>query len=127
MDRKASSPELAAGIFEEAERLVRLEIELAKAEVREFAKTNAIAAGSFAGAAMFLILTVFVAVPVLIVVLFEPHWLIAVAWIVVYALITAGLALFGWSKLRLAVPGQTIKSLKETRDWAIRQMRSPAR
>jgi len=127
MDNKQSSPELAAGIVEEAERLVRLEIALAKAEIKELAITNAIAAGAFAVAAMLIIVTLLVAIPVLIVVAVEPHWLAALAWIIVYLLVAGGLALLGRSKLRIAIPERTVNSLKETKDWALRQMRSPGR
>jgi cytochrome c biogenesis protein CcdA len=127
MDNKQSSPELAAGIVEEAERLVRLEIALAKAEIKELAITNAIAAGAFAVAAMLVLVTLLVAIPVLIVVAVEPHWLAALAWIVVYLVAAAGLALLGRAKLHIAIPERTVNSLKETKDWAIRQMRSPGR
>jgi uncharacterized membrane protein YqjE len=127
MDKTESSPELAAEIFEQAERLVRLEIALAKAELRELAITNGIAAGAFAVAAMLLLVTLLVAIPVLIVVAVEPHWLAALAWIVVYLAVAGGLALFGRSKLHIAIPVRTINSFKETRDWALRQMRSPGR
>ena len=127
MDKPESSPELAAEIVEEAERLVRLEIALAKAELRDLAITNAIAAGAFAGAGMLAMVTLLVAIPVLIVVAVEPHWLAALVWIVIYVLLAAGLALLGRSKLHLAVPERTVNSLKETKDWALRQMRSPGR
>jgi len=127
MDKRESSPELAAEIVEEAERLVRLEIALAKAELRELAITNGIAAGAFALAVMLVLVTLLVAIPVLIVVAVEPHWLAALAWIVVYLAIAGGLALLGRSKLHLAIPERTVKSIKETRDWALRQMRSPGR
>jgi uncharacterized membrane protein YqjE len=127
MDKRESSPELAAEIVEEAERLVRLQIELAKAEIKELAITNAIAAGAFAVAAMLIIVTLLVAIPVLIVVAVEPHWPAALAWIVVYLLAAGGLALLGRSKLRIAIPERTVNSLKETKDWALRQMRSPGR
>jgi len=127
MDRSGSSPELAAEILEEAERLVRLEIALAKAELKELAVTNAIAAGAFAGAAMLVMVTLLVAIPVLIVVAVEPHWLAALAWIVVYLVAAAGLALLGRAKLHIAIPERTVNSLKETKDWALRQMRSPGR
>jgi membrane protein len=127
MDKRESSPELAAEIVEEAERLVRLQIELAKAEIKELAITNAIAAGAFAVAAMLIIVTLLVAIPVLIVVAVEPHWLAALAWIIVYLLVAGGLALLGRSKLRIAIPERTVNSLKETKDWALRQMRSPGR
>jgi uncharacterized membrane protein YqjE len=127
MDKTESSPELAAEIVEQAERLVRLEIALAKAELRELAITNGIAAGAFAVAAMLLLVTLLVAIPVLIVVAVEPHWLAALAWIVVYLALAGGLALVGRSKLHIAVPQRTINSLKETKDWALRQMRSSGR
>ena len=127
MDNKQSSPELAAGIVEEAERLVRLEIALAKAEIKELAITNAIAAGAFAVAAMLVLVTLLVAIPVLIVVAVEPHWLAALAWIVIYLVAAAGLALLGRAKLHIAIPERTVNSLKETKDWALRQMRSPGR
>jgi len=127
MDRKESSPELAAEIVEEAERLVRLEVALAKAELKELAITNAIAAGAFAGAATLVVVTLLVAIPVLIVVAVEPHWLAALGWIAVYLVLAAGLALFGRSKLHIGIPERTVNSLKETKDWALRQMRSPGR
>jgi membrane protein len=127
MDKTESSPELAAEIVEQAERLVRLEIALAKAELRELAITNGIAAGSIALAAILVIVTLLVAIPVLIVVAVEPHWLAALAWIVLYLAIAGGLALLGRSKLHIAIPVRTINSLKETKDWALRQMRSPGR
>jgi cytochrome c biogenesis protein CcdA len=127
MDKGESSPELAAEIVEEAERLVRLQIALAKAELKELAITNAIAAGAFAAAAVLILVTLVVAIPVLIVVAVEPHWLAALAWILVYLLIAGGLALLGRSKLRIAIPERTVNSLKETKDWALRQMRSPGR
>jgi uncharacterized membrane protein YqjE len=127
MDKTESSPELAAEIVEEAERLVRLEIALAKAELKELAITNAIAAAAFAGAAVLVTVTLLVAIPVLIVVAVEPHWLVALVWIVVYLLAAAGLALLGRSRLHIGVPQRTLNSLKETKDWALRQMRSPGR
>jgi cytochrome c biogenesis protein CcdA len=122
-----STPELAAGIVDEAEKLVRLEIELAKQELKELAITNAIAAGSFAVAAVLALLALLVGIPVLIVVAVEPHWLAALVWVIVYLLIAAGLALLGRAKLHIGVPERTVNSLKETRDWALRQMRSPGR
>jgi uncharacterized membrane protein YqjE len=127
MDRTESSSELAAEIVEEAERLVRLEIALAKAELKEMAITNAIAVGAFAGAGLMAIVTLLVAIPVLIVVAVEPHWLAALVWIVIYLVLAAGLALFGRGKLHIGVPERTVNSIKETRDWALRQMRSPGR
>ncbi|HEY4913911.1 MAG TPA: phage holin family protein, partial [Candidatus Dormibacteraeota bacterium] len=95
MSETESTPDLAARIAEQAAELIRLEIALAKAELKEMAITNAIAAGAFAGAALMAIVTLLVAIPVLIVVAVEPHWLAALVWIVICLVVAAGLALFG--------------------------------
>ena len=71
MTTQESTPDLAAGIVDEAEKLVRLEIELAKQELKEMAITNAIAAGSFAVAALLALLALLVGIPVMIVVAVE--------------------------------------------------------
>ena len=127
MNKNDSSADLAAQIVEDAERLAKLEIQLAKAELLDLAKTNALAIGAFAGAGLLAVLALLVGVPVLIVVLVEEQWIAAVVWIVFYLAIAAGLALFGRSKLRIEVPQQTINSLKETRNWALRQIKSPGK
>ena len=119
--------ELASGIIEQAERLVKLEIELAKQEVKELAITNGIAAGAFAGAGVFALLAILVAVPVWIVTVVGHHSIAAGAWILVYLLIAAGLGLFGKSRLRMQPPRRTIESLKETKDWVVQQTKSPAK
>ena len=119
--------ELAAGLIEQAERLVKLEIELAKQEVRELAISNGIAAAAFAGAGLLVLLAVLVAVPVWIVTLLGHHAIAAGVWIVLYLAVAGGLALFGRSKLRLQAPRRTIDSLKETKDWVVQQTRSPRR
>ena len=127
MNRNSSSADIAASILEDAERLARLEVELAKRELIELAITNAYAIGAFAGAALLAIIALLVGIPALIIVLVDAHWVAALVWIVVYLIVAAGLALFGRSKLRIEVPQLTITSLKETRNWALRQMKSPGR
>lgn len=127
MNRADSSAELAAQIVEDAERLAKLEIQLAKAELLELAKTNAYAIGAFAGAGLLAIIALLVGIPVLIVVLVEAQWIAALVWIVLYLALAGGLALYGRSKLRIEVPQVTLNSLKETRNWALRQIKSPGR
>jgi cytochrome c biogenesis protein CcdA len=127
MVEKESTPDLAAGIVDEAEKLVRLEIALARQELKEMAVTNGIAAGAFTGAAVLALVAILVGIPVLVVVAVEPHWLAAAIWVVAYLLIAAGLAVLGRAKLRIGLPERTVSTLKETRDWALRQMRSPGR
>ena len=123
----ASVPDLAAGLIEDAQRLVHLEVELAKAEVKELAITNGVAAGMFAGAGLLALLALLVALPVLLVVLLPWHWQAALIWILLYLVGAVVLALVGRSKLRLQAPKRTIDSLKETKEWALHQVRSSSR
>jgi putative copper export protein len=127
MSRNESSAGLAAAIVDEAERLVRLEIALAKQEAKELAITNAIGAGMLVGAGLLALVAVLVAVPVLIVVLVEPAWIAALIWIVLYLAVAAALAFLGKARIRIEVPPRTVNSLKETKEWALRQIRSSAR
>lgn len=127
MNEKESVPDLAAGLVEQAEHLLKLEIALAKQELKEMALTNAIAAGALAAAGLLALLALLVGVPVLLVVSISSHWLVAVIWIVLYLAVAGGLALFGRNKLQIGIPVKTVNSLKETRNWAIQQMKSPGK
>lgn len=126
MERE-STAELAAGLVEQAEHLVKLEVELAKQELKELAIRNGIAIGLFAGAGLLALLAVFVALPVLIVVLVPAHWLAALIWVLVYLLLAVACALVGRYLLRLKPPEKTIESLQETKTWALQQIKSQAR
>jgi VIT1/CCC1 family predicted Fe2+/Mn2+ transporter len=121
---RASSRELAADVMQGVQRLVSLEIALAKQELREIAIVNLIAAACIAAAGLFAILALLVAVPVLVVALVPWHWQAAVAWVVVYALLAGVLALYGNSRLSLRLPSRTIESLKENKEWALHHLRS---
>jgi phage-related holin len=122
-----STTKLASGLIEEAEELVKLEIQLAKQEAKELAITNAVAAGLFAAAGVLAMLAILVAVPVLIVTLVPHHSIAAGVWIAVYVVVAGVLALFGRMKLKIQVPKRTVDSLKETKEWVVQQMRSPGR
>jgi uncharacterized membrane protein YqjE len=122
-----SSRELIADAIQGVQRLVSLEIALAKQELREIATTNLIAALCVGAAGSFAILALFVAVPVLIVVAVPWHWQAALAWVIAYAAVAAGLALYGKSRLNLRLPTRTIESLKENKEWALHQLRSTKR
>jgi hypothetical protein len=119
-----SSAQLAADVVESAQQLVRLEIALAKQEVKELAIRNGIAFGALAGAGLFAMLALLVALPVLLIVWIDNHTLVAIIWLALYVLLAAGLALFGRARLQLTPPQKTIRSLKETREWALRQISS---
>jgi cytochrome c biogenesis protein CcdA len=126
-ETRVSSRELAADVMQVAQRLVSLEIALAKQELREIATTNIIAAACMAAAGLIAILAVLVALPVLVVVAVPWHWEAALAWAIAYILIAAGLALYGRSRLSLRLPTRTIESLKENKEWALHQLRSTKR
>lgn len=119
-----SSAQLAADVVESAQQLVRLEIALAKQEVKELAVRNGIAIGALAAAGFFGVLALLVALPVLLIVWIDNHTLVAIIWLALYVLLAAGLALFGRARLLLKPPQKTINSLKETREWALRQISS---
>lgn len=122
-----SVPDLAAGVVEDAQRLVKLKIELAKQELKELAIANGIAAGLFAGAAILALLALLVGIPVLLVVALPWHWQAALVWVVLYLAGAATMGLVGKSMLRVGLPQRTLESLKETKEWALRQVRSSSR
>jgi cytochrome c biogenesis protein CcdA len=122
-----SSAQLAADVVESAQQLVRLEIALAKQEAKELAIRNGIAAGLLAGAGLFGMLALLVALPVLLIVWIDNHTLVAIIWLALYIVLAAGLALVGRARLKLKPPEKTIRSLKETREWALRQISSNTR
>ena len=124
---RASSRELAADAVQAVQRLVSLEIALAKQELKEIAIVNLIALACMAAAGLLAILALLVAIPVLVVALVPWHWQAALVWVVAYALIGGGLALYGKSRLSLRMPSRTIESLKENKEWALHQLRSTKR
>jgi cytochrome c biogenesis protein CcdA len=115
---------LAAEVVHDLNRLVSLEVELAKQELKELAVTNGIAAACFAVAGVLAGIVLLVAVPVVVVVAVPWHWQAAVVWALAYTLIAAGLAVYGRMRLRVSMPEKTITSLKETKEWAVHRMRS---
>ena len=121
------SRELAAEVVQDVNRLVGLEITLAKQELKELAIRNAIAVACIAAGGLFAVLALLVAVPVTIVVLVPWHWQAAAAWAVVYALLTPALVFYGKARLQITLPPRTIASLKETKTWALQRMRSTGR
>ena len=121
------SGDLAAEVVQDLNRLVSLEVALAKQELRELATTNAVAVACFAAAGILALLALLVAVPVIVVLAVPWHWEAAAVWAVAYVLIAAALALYGRARLKVALPQKTINSLKETKEWALQRMRSAAR
>jgi peptidoglycan/LPS O-acetylase OafA/YrhL len=118
---------LAAEVVQDLNRLVSLEVALAKQELKELAVTNGIAATCFAVAGILAGIALLVAVPVIVVVAVPWHWQAAVVWAMAYALLAAGLAMYGRRRLRVSMPQKTITSLKETKEWALQRMKSAGR
>jgi len=121
------SGDLAAAVIHDAQRLVSLEVALAKQEIKDLVMANAVAAGLVAAGGLLLLPGVLVAIPSLVVLLIPWHWEAALAWVVLYVAIGAGLAFYGKTRFRVGLPAKTLASLKESKEWALRRMRSTVR
>ncbi len=118
---------LIASVVSDAQRLVSLEVALAKQELKELATANAIAAGLIAGGGLLAILGLLVAVPVMVVVMVPWHWAAAAVWAVAYVVVGLVLVMLGKARLRIGLPKRTVHSLKENKEWALRRVRSNGR
>jgi len=133
MIRDASSLlELGRQLLDEARNLVRQEIELAKVEILGLVKTNAVAIGLFAAAAVvalvaLMVLQVAIVTTILITLgqaaAFYVAWGLFAFWLIVVVV----LALVGRAKLRFRPPEKTIATLKGDIEWAKAQMHSNGR
>jgi small-conductance mechanosensitive channel len=121
-----STAGLAEELVEKVERLVQLEKQLAIREAKELGIRNGIAIGMLAVAGLLLMVAVFVGLPMLAVITW-PHWWTVAIWIVGYLVLAAILALIGKSRIKIGVPPKTMRSLQETKDWALTQLRSNGR
>lgn len=118
---------LIASVITDAQRLVSLEVALAKQEAKELATTNAIAAGIIAFGGLLLVLGILVALPVVAITLLPWKWEAAAVWAAGYVVIGLVLILIGKARLRFQLPPRTIESLKENKEWALRRVRSNGR
>lgn len=119
---KAGTPDLARGLVDDAQRLVELQLQLAKTEVIALAIRNGVAIGLFLFAALLLVFAIFAAVPVIVVELVPNHGLVAIIWAGAYAVVAIILAIAGRFTLKLEAPQRTIAALKETKEWLVRQI-----
>jgi putative superfamily III holin-X len=102
-DHRVSSRRLIASVIGDAQRLVALEVALARQEMKELATGNAIAAGLTAFGGLLVLLAILVAVPSLVVILVPWHWQAAAAWIGAYVVIGAVLLLIGRARMRIGL------------------------
>jgi len=127
--RERPLPELLKQLSEETTRLVRQELELAKAELTQKGKQAGAGAGLFgaAGAIGLAALGALTACFILALNAVMPAWLAALIVAVVYGIIAFVLVKQGQARMRRAtppVPEQTIETVKEDVAWAKTQMRS---
>jgi len=125
--RVVKSGDLAAEVIRDAQRLVGLEVALAKQELKDLAMANTVAAGLAVFGGLLFVLGVLVAIPSLVVVLVPWHWQAALTWIGLYLVLGLGLALYGKSRFRVELPAKTLTSLKESKEWALRRVKSTVR
>jgi uncharacterized membrane protein YqjE len=121
-----SSAELAGDIVHEAQDLVRLQVQLAQSELTAIVRRYAIAIGALAFAAL-LMLGVLVALPVFFVVVAGSRWQAGAICLGVYLLLAVVLVIGARLLLRPEPLRRTLASLEETKQWALRQIRSNGR
>jgi uncharacterized membrane protein YqjE len=121
--------ELMRQLAQETSTLVRQELALAKAEMREKGAKAGVGAGMFGGASVIGLLALasltlcFIAALHLIL----PLWLAALIVALVYGAIAGALAITGKTRIQEAVPPapqQTIQTVKEDVEWAKMSARS---
>jgi len=125
--RPISSRGLIASVVSDAQRLVALEVALAKQEAKELAIANAVAAGVIGLGGLLAVLAILVAVPVTVVLLVPWKWEAAAVWAGAYLAIGVILIMAGKARLQLRLPPRTVESLKENKEWALRRVRSNGR
>jgi hypothetical protein len=124
--------ELLRELSDQTARLVRQELELAKAEFAEKGKQAGVGGGIFGAAAVVGLLALGALTACLIAVLSTAIdvWLAALIVAVVYAAIAGALALVGRGRIKQATPPapeQTIETVKEDVQWAKTRARSGRR
>ena len=124
-DEKSSH--IISSVIGDAQRLVTLEVALARQEVKELATDNGVAAAVIAFGAVLVALGLLVALPVAVALLVPWHWQAAAVWAGAYVVLGLGLVIIGKSRLRIGLPQRTLESLKENKEWALRRVRSNER
>jgi hypothetical protein len=119
---EASAAELVKQLSEQTSRLVRQEVELAKAELAIKGKRAGIGAGMFGGAGLFGLYAVgaLIAAAIAALATAVATWLAALIVAAVLGAAAGGVALMGRSKVRQAmppVPEDSVESVKEDVQW----------
>lgn len=130
--RDQSIPDLMRQLAAETSTLVRQELDLAKAEMSQKGKQAGVGVGLFGAAGIVALLALGALTACLIAVLsLAMHvWVAALIVTVVYAVIAAGLASAGRTRLKQGLPPkpeQTVESVKEDVEWTKTQAKSGRR
>jgi len=128
----ASAGELVKQLSEQTSRLVRQEMELAKAELSVKGKQAGIGAGLFGGAGVFGLYALGALTAAVIAALATgmATWLAALIVAVVWAAIAGVMALIGKNRVQEAgppVPEETVESVKEDVQWTKERAQSGRR
>jgi uncharacterized membrane protein YqjE len=120
--RDQSMGELVKQLADQTSSLVRQEMELAKAELREKGKLAGMGAGAFGGAGLLglFALGTLTAAAILGLATAVDGWLAALIVTAVYGAVAGVLALVGRTKVQAAtppIPEQTTESVKEDVEW----------
>ena len=130
--RQESFGELTKGLSRDISTLVRQELDLARAEMREKAKTAGPGLGMFGGAGVFALaaLGALTAFLILLLDLAMPAWAAALIVTALWAAVAGVLYVTGRERVKEAgrpVPEQTVETVKEDVDFAKEMLRSSGR
>ena len=130
--RDASLGDLVKRLSDQTSRLVRQEIDLARAEMTEKGKRLGIGAGLLGGAGILALVALGTLSACLIaaIAVALPVWAAALIVTAVWLAVAGVLALLGRRKVSEAtppLPEQTVETVKEDVQWAKSQMRSAGR
>jgi len=130
--RSHSTGELVKQLSEQTTKLVRKEIELAKAELTAKGKVAGQGAGMFGGAAVAGLLALGTLTVVILALLDKAMdlWVAALIVTLVYGTVAAVLAMRGRDRVKEGMPPapeQTVETVKEDVQWAKSQARSARR
>jgi uncharacterized membrane protein YqjE len=118
---------LLGEFFDQAQRLIRAEVTLAKTELRQEltkAKAGAVMVG-LGGVLLLLGTFAFGAFAIIALDLVMPLWLSALIVTVAFLAIGAGIANVGLKRMKqVHAPEQTLRTLKEDSQWASRTLKS---
>lgn len=110
----------------DVEQLVRLEVALAKEEIKGLVKRNAAAVGMLVGALVGLLFA-FIMFQVWLVELIPHHAIVAGVITAFWLLLAVMLVLIGKARLKIEPPRATIQSLKDDLEWVKQQIKPEAK